>query len=113
MDFVRTPREAWDPVCRSYLVEHDPDSAWITRSSYFYDFAVLIFRELYRNCELGKLHPTRGESRQERFVREAIRCPKKSLAELASQLRTTEKQLQRNSMLMLALREYRLVHHQN
>jgi hypothetical protein len=84
-----------------------PDCSWVAQSSYFYMFAVLILRELYRQSELGRRYPIRAEHRTEKAARFVIAHPHLPLEELARRFGTTVKQLERNSTAMLAFREYR------
>ena len=113
VNYARSPFDVWDPAMRAYVAENAPESAWITESTYFHPFALLILRELYRCSKLGKRYPIRAERRAEKAARFVIANPRLSLEDLASQFGTTVKQLKRNSNAMLALLEFSPRHHTN
>jgi hypothetical protein len=106
INYERTPFEVWEPAARDFISNDASSTGWITRSTYFPEFAVLLLRELYRQSDIGKRYPIRAETRQEKATRFALAHPNLNIEELAKRLKTTVKQLQRNSSLMLALREY-------
>lgn len=106
VNYFRTPQTVWEPAARRFINRKARESAWICQSSYFAPFAVLILKHLYRESDLGTRHPIRIERREERAERCAIANPKLQLMELAALLKTTVKQLERNSGVMLARREY-------
>jgi hypothetical protein len=107
INYFREHLEVWEPAAKEFITAHSPDSAWITRSRYFHDFAVLILKEIYRGSELGGRHPIRKELRTERIARSVVAHVPMSVDELAILLKTTAKQLERNSIAMLAHREFR------
>jgi hypothetical protein len=106
INYCRTPRETWREATRQFIAEHLPESEWIDRSTYFETFAVLLLKHLYRNSTLHLRHPIRKELRTEWVARIAIANPKLPIEKLAKLLKTTVKQIERNSDAMLARREY-------
>ncbi|MEX2172847.1 MAG: hypothetical protein WD872_00710 [Pirellulaceae bacterium] len=106
INFERVPVEVWEPAAREFITKEASRASWITRSPYFQEFAVLILRECYRQSCLGHRFPIRAENRQERSTRFVLEHPHLTIEEISQRLNTTDKQLHRNSMLMLALREH-------
>jgi hypothetical protein len=97
----------WEPELRQFIAKRLPQAKWITGSSYFYEFAVLLIKDLYRCSPLGKRHPIGVEKNRDTAVRFAILHPQLSIERMAEALGTTVKQLQRNSYVHLAIREYK------
>jgi hypothetical protein len=107
VNYVSTPFETWDPELRAFFADRAPQGCrWIVHSNYFHPFAILILKHLYRECNLSKRFPIRTEHRTERAARYAICHPQLTLEKLAALLKTTVKQLERNSEAMLARREF-------
>jgi hypothetical protein len=106
-NYVRTRNEVWQEAAKQFISSQAPESEWITGSHYFFEFAVLILKDLYRASQLGKRHPIRNEHREERITRGVIAHAHLSIEALATQLKITVKQLNRNCIAMLAHREFR------
>jgi hypothetical protein len=105
-NYCQTSFETWRPAALQFITESTPESAWISRSTYFEKFAVLILKHLYRNSRLHIRFPIRKEHREEWVTRHAIANPTLKIADLAVLLRTTVKQIERNASAMDARREY-------
>jgi hypothetical protein len=105
-NYFQTPRVVWEAAAKQYVSLHASASAWITRSQYFTSFAVLVLKHIYRSTPVGSSHSIRKEFRNEWVERNAIAHPKLQIAKLATLLKTTVKQIERNSGAMLARREY-------
>ena len=105
-NYWQAPFEIWDPEVRRFIKSKVPGASWILESQNFHSFAVLLFRNEYRRSKLGKRYPIWDETRDETRVRFVLEHPNLTIDELAVQFKTTVKQVQRNTTLMLAKREY-------
>jgi hypothetical protein len=106
INYFRMPQEVWEPAAKQYINSQARDSAWITRSNYFHQFAVLILKKLYRQSKLSQRYPIRKEHRTEKIARNVIAHADLSIDKLAILLKTTVKQIERNSSAMFAHREF-------
>ena len=111
INYYDTPTEVWYPAAKEFVSANFPKADWIVRSTHFGEFAVLLLKDLNRQSKLGKQFPYRAERRGERAARFAMTNPDLTVDEWARRLKTTVKQLQRNSDVSLVQREYRLVKH--
>jgi len=105
-NYRRTPFDVWNRAAQEFISAKLPSARWTTYSTYFATFAVLMLKDLYRQSKLGKKYAVREEHREERVTRFGVTNPELTLETTADRLKTTVKQLQRNSTFMLARREY-------
>ena len=105
-NYIKAHHNVWEQAAKEFFSNHTSESAWITRSRCFHDFAVLILKQQYRESELGQRFPIRKESRTEWVARVAIAHSRLTIDALAKKLNTTLKQIERNSTAMLARREF-------
>lgn len=113
VNYHRTPEKVWYPAAQEFISAHVPKASWITRSHYFAEFAVLLLKDLYRQNGLAKRYPIRAERREERARRFALTNPEMTVEEIAVKLKTTVKQLQRNSSLQVARVQFERLKNQN
>lgn len=101
--------EKWETELRRVIATKFSHVDWILDSTYFYEFSLLLLKDTYRNSSLGKRHPLPKEEKRKAATRFAILRPHLSLDQMAKELGTTAKQLQRNSEVSLAIREFKRV----
>lgn len=109
INLVKTECEEWQPKLEQFISKNLPSAKWIVHSTYFYTFAVLLVKHFYRESELGKQYPIARETKQHKVARFAILHPHLSNGEIARRCSTTSKQVTRNCLAQLALREYGLL----
>jgi hypothetical protein len=109
IDYWNSPFETWNTALRKFIAQQNPSATWILRARHFDTFAVLLMRAAYRESVLGQRFPIAPETRKHAAARFAIDHPELHVDVMAANLRTTAKQLQRNSDLQLAIIDYRLL----
>lgn len=101
----RRSHEEFDADYREFVVKTWPAARVFLASCYWRMFFLVLLRQRYRESSISADSPIQNETKQDQAVRMFLMNPSLSQTELANNLRTTEKQLLRMSMLQLAIRE--------